>query len=141
MSTYQTRIEVRWSDCDANNHMRHSAYADMAAHARVGYLTHIGIGPEWLDQHQIGPVLFKESTEYFREAHMNDVLTITVEAGEATGSEKTVTLVNNIYKSDGELAARVSVLFAWMDTRARKVIIVPEVARQADLFRNQAEPV
>ena len=136
---YNKEFEVRWADCDANNHMRHSAYADMAAHARIGYLTEIGIGPEWLRENNAGPVLFKETTEYFREVKMNEVLSITVEAGEPTGSDKTVTLVNNIYKENGELAARVSVLFAWMDIIARKVIVVPEKARQADAFRNPDE--
>ena len=136
---YNKEFEVRWADCDANNHMRHSAYADMAAHARIGYLTEIGIGPEWLSENNAGPVLFKETTEYFREVKMNEVLSITVEAGEPTGSDKTVTLVNNIYKENGELAARVSVLFAWMDSIARKVIVVPEKARQADAFRNPDE--
>ncbi|MCH2039411.1 MAG: acyl-CoA thioesterase [Saccharospirillaceae bacterium] len=136
---YNKEFEVRWADCDANNHMRHSAYADMAAHARIGYLTEIGIGPEWLSENNAGPVLFKETTEYFREVKMNEVLSITVEAGEPTGSDKTVTLVNNIYKESGELAARVSVLFAWMDIIARKVIVVPEKVRQADAFRNPDE--
>lgn len=136
---YTKEFEVRWADCDANNHMRHSAYADMAAHARIGYLTEIGIGPEWLSENNAGPVLFKETTEYFREVKMNEVLSITVETGEPTGSDKTVTLVNNIYKENGELAARVSVLFAWMDIIARKVIVVPEKARQADAFRNPDE--
>ena len=136
---YQKQIEVRWADCDANNHMRHSAYADMAAHTRIGYLTEIGIGPEWLSEHNIGPVLFKEQTEYFREANMNEMLTITVEAGEPTGSEKTVTLVNSIYKENGELAAKVSVLFAWMDIIERKVIVVPDIVRQAEPFKLEAE--
>ena len=138
---YTKQFEVRWADCDANNHMRHSAYADMAAHARIGYLTEIGIGPEWLSDHNVGPVLFKESTEYFREVHMNEVLSISVEAGEPTGSDKTVTLVNNIYKESGELAARVSVLFAWMDIVARKVIVVPDIVRQAEAFKHLAQTV
>ena len=137
---YQKQFEVRWGDCDANNHMRHSAYADMAAHARIGYLTEIGIGPDWLNDHNIGPVLFKEQKEYFREANMNEMLTVTVEAGEPTGSDKTVTLVNNLYKENGELAAKVSVLFAWMDTIERKVIVVPDIVRQAALFQTEAQP-
>lgn len=136
---YQTQFEVRWADCDANQHMRHSAYADMAAHARIGYLTEIGIGPEWLTEHKVGPVLFKETTEYFREANMNELLTVTVEAGEATGSEKTVTLKNKIYKENGELSAVVSVLFAWMNTEQRKVIVVPDIVRKAEPFQLSAE--
>ena len=28
-------VEVRWSDLDANQHMRHSAYADLCVASRV----------------------------------------------------------------------------------------------------------
>jgi acyl-CoA thioester hydrolase len=29
-------VEVRWSDLDANQHMRHSAYADLCTQAQAG---------------------------------------------------------------------------------------------------------
>ena len=67
---YQKEFEVRWADCDANQHMRHSAYADLCAHARVGFMNQIGMTAEWLKEQGLGPVLFKEQTEYFRELFM-----------------------------------------------------------------------
>lgn len=136
-----TTFEVRWSDCDANKHMRHSAYADMAAHTRVKYLESLGLTDQWMKEHQIGPVLFKETTEYFREAHLSDVLTVNVEAGEPTGSDKTITLVCNLYKSDGELAASVSVLSAWIDLVKRKVVPVPEPVHSAPVYQPAAATV
>lgn len=130
-----TTFEVRWSDCDANKHMRHSAYADMAAHARIKFLESLGLTDEWSKQHQIGPVLFKETTEYFREAHLSDVLTAQIEAGEPTGSDKTITLVCNLYKDNGELAARISVLSAWIDLVKRKVVPVPEPVHASPVYQ------
>ena len=35
MSRYHKQVEVRWSDIDANQHMRHSAYADLCTHTRT----------------------------------------------------------------------------------------------------------
>jgi acyl-CoA thioester hydrolase len=125
--TYSTQIEVRWADCDANQHMRHSAYADMCAHARVGFLNSLGMTGQWFKENNIGPVLFKEQTEYFREAFMNEIMTITVEAGEPTGSQKSVCIVNNVYNTQGELAARHQVIVGWMNTQIRKIVELPEM--------------
>lgn len=132
-TTYSTQIEVRWADCDANQHMRHSAYADMCAHARVGFLSSLGMTGQWFKEHNIGPVLFKEQTEYFREAFMGEVMTITVEAGESTGSKKSVCIVNNVYNPKGELAARHQVIVGWMDTKIRKVVELPEMILESAL--------
>lgn len=118
-------IEVRWSDCDANQHMRHTAYSDFCAHTRIGYLEKIGMGAEWSKQHSLGPVLFKEETEYKREAHIGEVLTITLEAGEPTGFTKSIQMVQYIYKESGELAALHKCVVAWMDLNKRKIIELP----------------
>lgn len=132
-TTYSTQIEVRWADCDANQHMRHSAYADMCAHARIGFLNSIGMTQQWFKENNIGPVLFKEQTEYFREAFMSDIMTISVEAGESTGSKKSVCIVNNVYNSQGELAARHQVVVGWMDTKIRKVMELPDIIKNSAL--------
>jgi acyl-CoA thioester hydrolase len=140
---YEKQIEVRWADCDANQHMRHSAYADFCAHTRVGFLNQIGMTPQWFKEQGIGPVLFKEETEYFREAFMGESLRITVETGEQTGSKKSVSIVNRIYKPNGDLAAQHKVVVGWMDMKKRKVVELPEKILQlyfVDQKLGAAEP-
>lgn len=124
---FDKAIEVRWSDCDANQHMRHTAYSDFCAHTRIGYLEKIGLGAEWSKQHKIGPVLFKEETEYKREAHIGELLTITIEAGQPTGFTKSIEMVQYLYKTSGELAASHKCIVAWMDLKERKIIEIPEL--------------
>ena len=51
--------QVLWSQIDANQHMRHSAYADFAAQARIGMLQLVGLSPETLYRYKIGTVLFR----------------------------------------------------------------------------------
>lgn len=126
LSIYEKKIEVRWADCDANQHMRHTAYADFCAHTRVAFFSQIGLTPEFFHDNSIGPVIFKEETEYCREAHMGDLLTVTVEIGEPTGFTKSVQIVQKIYKGDGELSALHRCTFAWMDLNVRKIIPLPE---------------
>ncbi len=122
---FEKFIEVRWSDCDANRHMRHTAYSDLCAHTRVCFLSDIGLGEVWTQEHNIGPVLFKEETEYKREVHMGEQLNITLETGEATGFTKSIQMVQHLYKEDGELAATHRCVVAWMDLSLRKIVQLP----------------
>ena len=131
---YEKTIEIRWADCDANQHMRHSAYSDLCAHTRIGFLSAIGMTPQWFKQQGIGPVLFKEQTEYFREVFMGEEVKVTVEIGEPTGSKKSVCIVNKVYKPNGELAAQHQVVVGWMDVKARKVVELPEKIQQLYLL-------
>ncbi len=54
--------KVLWAQIDANMHLRHSAYADFAAQARLDMLQYIGMTPAVLHQEHIGPILFREET-------------------------------------------------------------------------------
>ena len=122
---FEKVIEVRWADCDANRHMRHTAYSDLCAHTRVCFLGSLGMGEEWVQEHNIGPVLFKEETEYKLEAHMGEQLRITLEAGEPTGFTKSIQMVQNLYKESGKLAASHKCVVGWMDLSLRKIIELP----------------
>ena len=137
---FRKQIEVRWSDCDANQHMRHSAYADFCAHTRVGYMIKIGMTQEWLKAEELGPVLFKEETEYFRELFMGEMVEVTVEVGEPTGSAKSVQLINNVYRQNGELAARHKAVFGWFSMKERKVVELPDIV-QRHMLAQQMERV
>lgn len=123
---YEKTIEVRWADCDANRHMRHSAYSDLCGHTRVGFMDSIGMTSEFCEQQGFGPVLFKEETEYRREVHINEVLRVTVEVGEATGFSKSVQMVQHIYKPCGTLAAIHRCVIGFMDMVERKIVALPE---------------
>jgi acyl-CoA thioester hydrolase len=123
---YEKQFEVRWSDCDANRHMRHTAYADMCAHARVSFLASIGLTPEWFKEHDMGPVLFKEETEYRSEVHMGEVLRVTVERAEPSGFSKSVRLIQKVYKSSGDLSAIHCCVVGWMSLEMRKIVDLPE---------------
>ncbi|MFV1874019.1 MAG: acyl-CoA thioesterase [Oleiphilus sp.] len=126
---FQKEIEVRWADCDANNHMRHTAYSDFCAHTRIGYMEKVGLGIQWSKDNNIGPVLFKEETEYKREAHIGERLRITLQAGEPTGFTKSIQMIQRLYKEDGELAASHKCVVAWMDLTRRKIVALPEQIR------------
>ena len=112
---------VIWSQVDANGHMRHSAYADIAAHARVVALEESGLSLKKFHEWHIGPVLLKEELVYFREVHLNDELRVTCELQHTNEDVSRWTIFQEIYRSDGIRAATVTVHGTWIDTQKRKM--------------------
>lgn len=123
-TVFEKNLEVRWSDCDANQHMRHSAYSDLAAHTRINFFNKIGLSVKKLQLNNIGPIIFKEQTEYKQEAFSGDSVTITIDAIEPTEFSKSIKIRQSIY-SNGKVSALHECTIAWMDLDQRKIIEVP----------------
>lgn len=131
---YTKTFEVRWADLDPNAHMRHSAYADYGAQARVGFLSEHGFGLGQFMKLRLGPVLFREDLKYLREIRPNETIRVTCEATGMSPNRKHWRIRHRIFRQDGELACIIDCQGAWFDLVARKVIPAPpelEAAMQA----------
>lgn len=118
--------KVRWADVDANGHLRHSAYADFCAHARVEMLENVGMGLNQMRKFAIGPILFREELIYKREVHLSEEIEIKTFLQKAKKDASRWSIKHLMYKADNTLACEVNVDGAWMDLRARKLGILPE---------------
>lgn len=116
---------VLWSQIDANQHMRHSAYADFAAQARIGMLQQVGLSPEELYRLKIGPVLFREELIYLREISINDTVIVTCELTRSRPDGSRWAIRHEIYRGDGVKAAIVIAEGAWIDMEKRKLAVLP----------------
>jgi acyl-CoA thioester hydrolase len=131
---YAKTFEVRWADLDPNAHMRHSAYADYGAQARVGFLTEHGFGLGEFMKFRLGPVLFREDLKYLREIRPNEIIRVTCEATGMYPNRKLWRIRHLNFRQDGELSCIIDCQGAWLDLVARKVIPAPpelEAAMQA----------
>lgn len=126
--TYQGN--VLWAMVDANQHMRHSAYADFAAHARVQALDKMGLPLSVFKQLFIGPILLREELTYLREVHLDDTLTITCALEKLSEDHSKWTFRQEIFRGDGVKAAIVQVDGAWMDLKTRKLTALPDAFNQ-----------
>ncbi|MCB0476952.1 MAG: acyl-CoA thioesterase [Crocinitomicaceae bacterium] len=125
MEKFQVSVEVRWSDVDQNRHVRHSAYYDYGAHARIKFLESVGFDAHTLGKLNIGPILFKEQCNFLKELSPSGRITINVLKGEISeGSPKWV-LYHEIFNEKGEKAAHIKAEGAWMDLKERKVALPP----------------
>ncbi|HET7650918.1 MAG TPA: acyl-CoA thioesterase [Gammaproteobacteria bacterium] len=130
-AAYSQTFNIRWADLDPNGHMRHTAYMDYAAQARVGFLAEAGFTMEKFHALHIGPVLFKEETQYLREVRANERITVTTELAGLSANGKHWRIRHRIFNQDNELACVVNVQGAWLDLAARKVVPAPAELRQA----------
>ena len=126
MGEFSFSFEVRWADVDANRHMRHSAYNDYAAHLRVKLLESIKLDMATMSKLELGPVLFREETVFLREAAMGEQMTVDVKLKKTRPGGSRWSFVHEFTKSDGKVAARITVDGAWMDLKKRKLTALPE---------------
>ncbi|PZP50118.1 MAG: thioesterase [Pseudopedobacter saltans] len=118
-----------WSMIDINGHLRHSAYADFAAQARVNILEKMGFSKELFRLH-IGPILFREELVYLKEIRMNDYVEVSCELVKCNEDASRYTLQSVVYrKSDGVKAAEINVDGAWLDLNNRKLTAIPEIMK------------
>lgn len=122
--------QILWSMIDANGHLRHSAYADLAAQARVNVLAALGLAKE-IHKLNIGPILFREELTYLKEVRMNERVQVTVELKRYRSDGARYSLISQIIRSDGELCAMVVVDGAWLDLKERKLCTLPEAMQEA----------
>lgn len=116
---------VLWSQIDANMHLRHSAYADFAAQARLSMLDKIGLDAAHFVQLQLGPILFREELFYHREIGANDKVQVTCEMTKCRADASRWSIKHEIFRGDGTKSATVLVDGAWIDTRKRKLTGLP----------------
>ncbi len=123
--TFIYTFKTRWSDFDPNKHLRHTAYNDYAAECRVRYLNEHGFSMERFAKENIGPILFKEETSFYREVKMGEDITIEILLEGLSENAERFKFLHKIFKEDGVLAAEVMVLGAWLDLNKRKLTKPP----------------
>jgi len=121
---FESSISVRWSDVDANRHVRHSAYYDYGAHARIRFFTESGFDPMALGEMGIGPILFKEECSFIRELKPSDDITINLLKGDIRPDGSRWTLHHEIF-SGRQKSAHITIKGAWMDLKLRKLAVPP----------------
>src|SRR5688572_30272384 len=123
-STFSQPVQLRWAALDPNGHVPHSAYYDRGAMVRPADLDRHGVGLNRVAQQAIGPVLFREEARFMRELRLGDGLTMDVRLTAASADGRKWRMRHRIFKG-AELAATIDVDGAWLDLRARKIVVPP----------------
>jgi acyl-CoA thioester hydrolase len=133
MERYEKTFTVRWADCDANGHMRNTAYSEYGTEVRIGYLTEGGFGHDRMLEERIGPVILREEIDYLRELRMGARITVSFTNLGMSPDAARFKLEHEIVREDGKLAARVRLWGGWMSLVTRR--LAPPPTALADLLR------
>jgi acyl-CoA thioester hydrolase len=129
MENYVMPVELRWSDLDPNFHLRHSAYYDFGAYARISFLEESGLTTRFMQENHFGPILFREECMFRREIRLGDKVTIDVKLLRSREDFGRWSIRHQFFKNGTELAATLTVDGAWIDTNLRKLAPLPEQSR------------
>jgi len=122
---FEVEFKTKWSDFDPNRHMRHTAYNDYAAEVRVRFFQEHGLSINEFAKLNIGPILFKEETSFFKEIHIGENINVHMELeGVSKGIERW-RFTHQIFNEKGILSAEIKVYGAWIDLIKRKLTVPP----------------
>ncbi len=141
--TFSKKLEVKWSDCDPNGHLRGSAYADFCTHVRFAFLFEQGYSFAGLMAKKMGPVVLHDETDYLREVRLGETVEIDVRALGMSADGSKWKLIHRVLRADGQLAARHTLFGGWLDLEKRKLAPPPaellEVMQQIERSEKYAE--
>ncbi|MBS1486164.1 MAG: thioesterase family protein [Bacteroidetes bacterium] len=129
MEHFALPIQIRWADIDQNRHLRHSAYYDYGALARITFFSQHGLTNPKLEEFQIGPILFREEALFKREIKFEDKISIDMQLVKSLPDFSRWSIRHTLKKEDGTLAAVLNLDGAWIDLVKRKLAI-PNVTIQ-----------
>jgi acyl-CoA thioester hydrolase len=120
------RFEVRWSDLDANRHLRNTIYSEFATHTRFRLLESHGFSQARFEALRFGPVMFREEIRYRRELMFGDVATVSVRFAGLAADGSQWRVVQEVTRSDGKQAAVLTIDGAWIHLDTRKLVAPPD---------------
>ncbi|MBZ0243361.1 MAG: thioesterase family protein [Bacteroidales bacterium] len=122
---YTKQFEIRWSDVDANRHLRNSAYIDYMSHTRMSFLLENDIDQKELARLNLGPVAFYEHIYYFREVFPGKPVNVSLQLKGMSEDGMYFLFLHNFYDADGKNFARCEVMGSWIDMNTRKLTGLP----------------
>ena len=117
-------IVPRWADMDLNQHMRHSAFSDWASYARTEWLNANGFTTPKLVELRMTPVMFEESTRYFKEVLLGERIQIELQLAGTDGSGSQW-FVRHIFRRGETVCAIYEAKGAWFSVATRRVTAPP----------------
>jgi len=123
---FECTFKVSWAHLDAMGHMANTAYLDLAVDTRFSYFESRGFSSGEFRRLGFGPVVRRDEVEYYRELMMMQPVRITLLLGGISPDASRFRLVNEFWREDGKLSARLTSTGGWLDMKARKLVAPPE---------------
>jgi acyl-CoA thioester hydrolase len=139
-------FQIRWNDLDPNRHVANSSISALMNERRMLFLAEHGITQAFFEKHQIGPAILSEHFYYLKEIQPGSKVHIDIELLANTPDFKYISFCHALYNEAGRMAVFSTMVFTWMDLKARKAIVPPDELlqindklRKSDQYRVMTE--
>lgn len=122
---YERTLFAGWGDMDFNSHMRNTAYLDKSADVRMMFFAEHGFPMAKFVALRLGPVVMQDEVEYFREVGLLEPVRVTLALAAMSEDASRFVIRNELFRTDGRLAARVNSTVGWLDLVARRLTTPP----------------
>jgi acyl-CoA thioester hydrolase len=127
MKEFSKSFELRWSDVDANQHVMHSRYYELGAHCRMSFMFELGVNADLFRKEMVGPILFREECIFRKELHAGEIVTVNIQVTKSKKDGSRWSVMHEVVKTDGTVAAMMYADLAWMDLKIRKLASPPHI--------------
>jgi acyl-CoA thioester hydrolase len=121
---HEEHFVVRWSDLDANRHVRNTVFSEFATHARFRLLESRGFDQASFERLRFGPVMLREEVRYRRELAFGDSVVVNVILA-GLSEDGSQWRVHQEVVRRGKQAAMLTLDGAWIHLDERKLIAPP----------------
>mgnify|MGYP001258792291 CR=1 FL=1 len=118
-------FEIRWNDLDANRHLANVTYLSYASETRMAFLQKMGMSHAYLNNLEIGPIVFNEQLFYFKEVLPDDTIRVSFELAAMSKDGTFFEFEHNYFNNKGENIARCEMMGGWMNLKTRKLTKLP----------------
>jgi acyl-CoA thioester hydrolase len=122
---FEERFAVRWSDLDANRHVRNTIFSELATHTRFRLLEAHGFSQAQFESLRFGPVMVREEIRYRRELVFGEEVTVNVRFAGLSGDGSQWRVQQEVRRADGKQAAVLRIDGAWIHLDSRKLVAPP----------------
>lgn len=122
---FEERFAVRWSDLDANRHVRNTVFSELATHTRIRMLEANGFSQSDFESSLFGPVMFREEIRYRRELVFGEDVVVNVLFAGLSDDGSQWRVHQEVKRADGKQAAMLTIDGAWIHLQSRKLIAPP----------------
>lgn len=119
------KFSFRWSDIDANMHIKNTAYNDLFIQGRLTLLLKMGFGMKEFKEYNLGPMIIHEHLFYVQEVRAESEVYIDIQLRGMSPDGKYLKFAQHMYNNKGELSCYLDLTFVWLDLKARKLTVPP----------------
>ena len=118
---FEYDVLIREFHLDSFGHVNNAAYVMLYEEARWDFITKNGFGLDYIQKHQVGPVILDLSVRFKRELKNREKIKITSKTIEII-SPKIMVLEQNMIREDGKIASEAKFTVGFFDMQERKLV-------------------